>query len=337
MKSDYFYDIAEKVSIHDYIEKLDGRVLFIYSPTSLEKIDIRNSKILFKNWHHISKNVEKIDEYIKTLNNIEEIITFGGGSTIDIGKYISSQLNIKYTCIPSMLSTNAYATDKAALIKNEKKVTIVAKMPDKIIIDDEVLKLSKDENLYGLADVLSIHTALYDWKIANEDIKETIDKEIYEKAKHLLNEVLEFIQDNSLEHIVESNMKLFQFIGEAGYITNLYGTGRPESGSEHIMAKEIERRIDMPHGISVSIGILSMVLLQNRNITRILGAIQKMKILESSSKFGLSAEIIEKSFLNLTPRIDRYTIVNRHTENMEHRKKVIESFLKIVDKQIITK
>ena len=63
MKSDYFYDIAEKVSIHDYIEKLDGRVLFIYSPTSLEKIDIRHSKILFKNWHHISKNVEKIDNY----------------------------------------------------------------------------------------------------------------------------------------------------------------------------------------------------------------------------------------------------------------------------------
>ena len=54
-----------------------------------------------------------------------------------------------------------------------------------------------------------------------------------------------------------------------------------------------------------------------------------MRILENSSKFGLSAKIIEKSFLNLTPRIDRYTIVNRYTENMEHRKKVIENFLKI--------
>ena len=128
-----------------------------------------------------------------------------------------------------MLSTNSYATNKVALMNNGKKMTLEAKMPDKIIIDNKILKLSKNENLYGLADVLSIYTALCDWKIANEDINEEIDKNIYDRADKLLHEVLEFINNNSLEDIVENNMELFKFIGIAGYITNLYGTGRPES------------------------------------------------------------------------------------------------------------
>lgn len=187
--------------------------------------------------------------------------------------------------------------------------------------------------IYGLADVLSIYTALYDWKIANEDIQEEIDKDIYDRADKLLFKVLDFINNNSLEDIVENSMELFKFIGIAGYITNLYGTGRPESGSEHIMAKEIERRIEIPHGMSVSVGIIIIGLLQNREINGILNAIKKMNIFENSNKYELSKEIIEKSFLELEPRVDRYTIINRYKKDIEYRKKIIKEFFEIIDKE----
>lgn len=333
MESKYFYDVAEKRDITDYLNNRNKKTLLIYSPTSLKKINIENNQLKFENWHNISKDIDAINKYIENLEDIEEVITFGGGSTIDIGKYISHKTGIKYTCIPSMLSTNSYATNKVALIDNGRKITLEAKMPDKIIIDNEILKLSKNENLYGLADVLSIYTALYDWNIANEDINEEIDKDIYDRAKKLLREVLEFINNNSLEDTVDNNMELFKFIGIAGYITNLYGTGRPESGSEHIMAKEIERRIDIPHGMSVSVGIMIMTLLQNREVNGILDAIKKMNIFENSYKYGLSKEIIEKSFLELEPRVDRYTIVNRYKEDIDYRKKIIKEFFEIIDKE----
>lgn len=333
MESEYFYDVAEKRDITDYLNNRNKKTLLIYSPTSLKKINIENNQLKFENWHNISKDIDAINKYIENLEDIEEVITFGGGSTIDIGKYISHKTGIKYTCIPSMLSTNSYATNKVALIDNGRKITLEAKMPDKIIIDNEILKLSKNENLYGLADVLSIYTALYDWNIANEDINEEIDKDIYDRAEKLLREVLEFINNNSLEDIVDNNMELFKFIGIAGYITNLYGTGRPESGSEHIMAKEIERRIDIPHGMSVSVGIMIMTLLQNREVNGILDAIKKMNIFKNSYKYGLSKEIIEKSFLELEPRVDRYTIVNRYKEDIDYRKKIIKEFFEIIDKE----
>lgn len=328
MESEYFYDVAEKGDITDYLSNRNKKMLLIYSPTSLNKINIESNQIKFENWHNVSKDIDSINKYIENLEDIEEVITFGGGSTIDIGKYISYKTGIKYTCIPSMLSTNSYATNKVALIDNGRKITLEAKMPDKIIIDNEILKLSKSENLYGLADVLSIYTALYDWKIANEDINEEIDENIYDRADKLLREVLEFINNNSLEDIVEDNMELFKFIGIAGYITNLYGTGRPESGSEHIMAKEIERRIDIPHGMSVSVGIMIMTLLQNREVNGILSAIKKMKIFENSYRFGLSKNIIEKSFLELEPRVDRYTIVNRYMNRKQIKEKILDEFFK---------
>lgn len=286
------------------------------------------------NWHDITKNIDKIDEFIKCNNTISTVVSYGGGSTIDIGKYIANKLDVKFVCIPTMLSTNSYATNKVALIKENKKITIEAKIPEAIIIDDELLNLSKEENIYGLADVFSIYTALYDWKLAQKDIDEKIDDNIYNMSEKLLKDVLKFVNNNEFEDIVKNNIKLFEFIGIAGYITNLYGTGRPESGSEHIMAKEIEKRINIPHGMSVSIGILAMGLMQNRDISEIVKVIKKLNIFEKNNKYGLNKDIIEKSFMNLKPREDRYSIIDRYENKIEEKQKILKELYNIINGEI---
>ena len=330
MNKEYFLDVTIEQNINEYFDTLDKNKLLIFSPTSIKKIKISNKKIQMENWHNITKNKQKIDKYIESINSrINEIITFGGGSVIDIGKYIAYKLNIKCTCIPSMLSTNSYATNKVAIIENGKKITLNAKMPDKIIIDNTFLKLSEEENLYGLADVLSIYTALYDWKIANEDINEKIDENIYAEAENLLVEVMNFINTNSFDKITENNLKLFEFIGKAGYITNLYGTGRPESGSEHILAKEIESKINIPHGISVSIGIIIMSIIQKQYNEDIIKAIIKLKILDKEKKYGLNMKIIVNSLKKIKKREDRYTIINRNGK-INNIDEVIQKFEKIL-------
>lgn len=334
MKSNYFIDVAQNGNSKEYIKKLKNDVLLIYSPTSIKKINIDNDSILMENWHNITKNIDRIEEFIYKNKTIKEVVSFGGGSTIDIGKYISHKLNIKFTCIPTMLSTNSYATNKVALIKEKQKVTLEAKMPDKIIVDNDLLNLSKEENIYGLADVFSIYTALYDWKVAQNDIGEVIDAKIYNMAEKLLKDALGYVNNNKLENILRDNMKLFEFIGIAGYITNIYGTGRPESGSEHIMAKEIEKNIDVPHGISVSIGIFSMGLMQDREIKDVLKAIDKLKVLEKANQYGLTKKIIEKSFMSLKIRKDRYSIINRYENDDEYKTKILNKLFEIIDKEM---
>ena len=334
MESDYFINVVQKGNSKEYIKNLTNNVLIIYSPTSIKKMNIDNDSILMENWHNITKNIDEIENFIDKNRKIKEVVSFGGGSTIDIGKYISHKLNIKFTCIPTMLSTNSYATNKVALIKEKQKVTLEAKMPDRIIIDDDLLNLSKEENIYGLADVFSIFTALYDWEIAQNDINEVIDVQIYNMAEKLLKDALEFVNNNKLEDIVKDNIKLFEFIGIAGYITNIYGTGRPESGSEHIMAKEIEKNIEVPHGISVSIGILSMGLMQGRDIKEVLTAIDKLKVFENANQYGLTKKIIEKSFMSLKIRKDRYSIINRYENDNKYKTMILNKLLEIIDKEM---
>lgn len=334
MRSNNFIDVVSKCNSIKYIENLENNELVIYSPTSIEKRCVNNNRCLMFNWHDITKDIDELDEFIKKNKTISAVVSYGGGSTIDIGKYIAKKLNIKFTCIPTMLSTNSYATDKSALIKENKKITIQTKLPEMIIIDDELLNLSKEENMYGLADVFSIYTALYDWKLAKKDINEKIDYNIYNMSKRLLKKAFRFVNNNEFEYIVKNNINLFEFIGNAGYITNLYGTGRPESGSEHIMAKEIERRINIPHGMSVSIGILAMGLMQNRDISDIVKVINKLNILKKVDKYKLNKDIIEQSFMNLKPRLDRYSIVNRYDNKIEEKQKILKKLYNILDGEI---
>ena len=91
------------------------------------------------------------------------------------------------------------------------------------------------------------------------------------------------------------------------------------------MAKEIERRINVPHGMSVSIGILAMGLMQNRDISEIVKVIKKLNIFEKADKYGLNKEIIEKSFIDLKSREDRYSIVNRYENKIEEKQKVLDN------------
>ena len=124
MKSDNFNDAVEEGSSRKYIENLKQNELIIYSPTSIEKNNIKNNQCLMVNWHNLTKNINKIDEFIKKNHTISSVVSYGGGSTIDIGKYIANKLEVDFICIPTMLSTNSYATDKVALIKENKKITL---------------------------------------------------------------------------------------------------------------------------------------------------------------------------------------------------------------------
>ena len=67
MKPDNFNDVVEEDSSRKYIENLKQNELIIYSPTSIEKSNIKNNQCLMVNWHDLTKNINKIDEFIKKI------------------------------------------------------------------------------------------------------------------------------------------------------------------------------------------------------------------------------------------------------------------------------
>lgn len=327
-----FDDVSKLRNAYELLKNINIKTLVIYSKTSVEinEISLDNDNCIYISSNEITKNVSNIDKYIKKYKNVKEVITIGAGTATDIGKYIAYKLNIKITSIITMLSTNVYATDKVALIVNGRKETLLAKMPDLIIVDETIMKRAIKYNLYGLADVFSIWTALKDWDIAFEDGKDVIDEKIYSKSKRLLNKTIKFVLNSSYEDICNKQEEIFYLIGEAGYITNLYGTGRPESGSEHLFAKEIEGLMDMPHAIAVANGIILMSLIQKNYNKKILECLNKLNLYEESYKLGVNFELINTALNNVKVRKDRYTVMNRVIDDNDYKQEQMEKFKKLV-------
>ena len=330
-----YRDIVVKESIEKYLNKVQCKTLFIYSPTSANKINLfskfENKNLMLIGTNELKKDKEILDDFAtKNKGNYYHIIGFGGGTAMDISKYLAYMMACDLIIIPSMLSTNAYATNKVSLFENYSKRTFDTKMADEIVLDIELVKNSSKQNLYGFADIFSIHTALADWKIASENNNEIIDNIIYEMSNKLLESAIEFVINNSKSRICNSIEFLYDSIGLAGEITNIYGCGRPESGSEHIFAKTLEEIVNIPHGISVSIGILTMSIIQDNYSERIFKCIKKLGVLEECGKYNITIELIEKTLCLLVPRNDRYTILDLINKGDIDTKKIISIIKKLM-------
>lgn len=242
----------------------------------------------------------------------EVYVGFGGGTAIDIAKYLAKKNDAQCIAIPSMLSTNVFATDKVAEITPEGKFTTLGVLPSAIWIDESLLMLSKEQNLYGFADVFSIGTALQDWLLAEEQKKDSVDMNIYQETIHIMFDAMDLVEKYG-RNIPSSSM--FDVICRSGYVTNKYGSGRPESGSEHILAKEIEKLINVPHGLAVTCGIAIMTQVQpvSMVVTKLLPDTIKRLGLYDEVKRHIEKDVLYKAISNVKPRPDRYTIIDYHS------------------------
>src|SRR5439155_13089486 len=105
-------------------------------------------------------------------------------------------------------------------------------IPDRIIVDTALIRLApRALNRAGIGDLLSIHTALFDWRLAEWAGKARFDAAIADEERRLIDslvahaEAIRDVGDRALELIVR------------GYITNnalclAAGTAQPEEGSE---------------------------------------------------------------------------------------------------------
>lgn len=331
-----FKTITIKKDLKKEMKEDQEKTLVIYSPTSVNKnnIELDNDNYIYYSTNDVTKERDRIDSIFKDLNNVEKIITIGGGTATDIGKYLSNKYGIPTIAVPAMLSTNAFATNKVALVVDNKVVSLDAVTPNKIYLDKDILLTSSENNLYGLVDIFSIHTALNDWSLAIKNNNEVKSIE-YDRAHLLLKNAIEYVKTHTCEEIGNDVESTYYMIGESGLITNEYGSGKPESGSEHIFAKALEKEINIPHAVSVTNGMILMIISQsiinnNGELTdrdkTVIESLKKLNMFELNLKYGITYELISRVFKNLVPRSDRYSVVNLIYQNEEIKDKVLDIY-----------
>ncbi|MBN2155655.1 MAG: iron-containing alcohol dehydrogenase [Candidatus Lokiarchaeota archaeon] len=207
---------------------------------------------------------EELAQKKSSKQTIGYVIGFGGGVAIDTAKYLSWKWNLPLIQIPSIISTDAFLTHEIG-VRVENKVRYIGKVvPEQLIIDYEIIKSApKVLNYAGTCDVLSICTALGDWKIAHEQFGDPMDVSIFRSARDCAQRLLDdaFIIKEMQE---EGIRKLVGYLQEEIQICEKWGSSRPEEGGEHHLAYCIEELSPKRylHGALVALNILTVLRLQ---------------------------------------------------------------------------
>lgn len=314
--------IQEKIDFVRFLESHDSKqVLFIITPAVQRHIPFSPKQGILAPGFGFLK--EDLDKKIPELKDILKIVVVGASKIADQAKYIASRLDIPLIAIPSILSTNAFSTERAVLKVNGKPTSVMAKVPDEVYVINSLLDAAPQKyNKFGLIDVLSIYTAIQDWDIAIIDKKASFALEYY-LAKAILDAFLSTKLDNDYYDIVK-------LLLHSGLVVSMYGNGRPESGSEHIIAKVIESKINCFHVYSVSFGMFLAMRLQDSWRKDIVAMIKSISDWDSDYGKNVLAQIEKKlSPEDIKPQPSRYTVLDKVDGNkMENAIKEVIHYLK---------
>lgn len=93
----------------------------------------------------------------------------GGGGAIGLGKYLAWKRGLRLVTIPTVLSVDAFVPPDAGIRVNGNVGYHRKTSPAPLIIDYDLLRSASDElNIAGVGDLISIHTATYDWELASK-------------------------------------------------------------------------------------------------------------------------------------------------------------------------
>ena len=232
-----------------------------------------------------------------TMNDIQVVIGFGGGTVLDLAKFAAFVSKTKLISLPTTLSNDSLASPVAVLgTEGKARKTFKCTIPDA-----------------GIGDTVSKYTALNDWKIAFAKGREYVDDFAYMISKMAFNSIC--YNDQKELKSKDFIKRLTQALVMGGLAMEIAGSSRPSSGSEHLFCHALEEiyseQVNVPHGIAVAMGSYCACIFQNRNIGKITKVIKDYNIPVKPSDWKITKEIFIGAWQQAAAtRADRYTILN---------------------------
>ncbi len=182
--------------------------------------------------------IQKLSDNVTDKTDL--IIGIGSGVLNDLCKYVSFIKKLPYFIIATAPSMDGYASNAAAMIIENMKITYEAHVPSVIIADVDILKNAPIELIKsGYGDIIGKYSSLNDWKLSRIVKNEYFCEYVYDLTYQMVKSTEE-LGSRLLERDEYSIKTLMEALIIVGIAMSYVGNSRPASGSEHHLSHYFE-------------------------------------------------------------------------------------------------
>ncbi len=242
-----------------------------------------------------------LDRVADSLPHFDLTVGIGGGSCMDFAKYLAWRRNSRLILIPSIVSVDACVTHLVAVREGGRVKNIAHAEAENLLVDFNLISAAPPRlNRAGAADILSIHTASFDWALGHKKTGEKYDAAIAAACEDVVGELerraaeIRAVSPEGIRTLVD----LFEAEND---LCLEFGNYRPEEGSEHFFAYNAEHATGKHfiHGELVSLGILLMSRLQKNRPQWVRNLLLELGVLFRPEDIGFEPEELKKVLATL--------------------------------------
>jgi glycerol-1-phosphate dehydrogenase [NAD(P)+] len=244
------------------------------------------------------------------------IVGIGGGVVMDSAKWLAYRSGAALLLAPSILSADACVTNSIAVREAGRVVYRGFVEAEQIVVDVELIRSAPPRlNRAGVGDLLSIHTALWDWWAGERAGRATVDRAVARRAAEVLD-TLEEVAGGVQDVTEESLRAIITGYAEINDMTMACGHAQMEEGSEHYLGYLLEQRTgrSFVHGELVTLGVLVISALQGNDPSRARSIADRAGVSWRPGALELSRETLAEALRDLHSYVEAsgfaYSVAN---------------------------
>ena len=212
----------------------DEQVYSRYGVSVDELLGIKDEWLMVSQYDAGSKGIKP---------DIDIILGFGGGRSIDIAKLLARDNGLDWMAIPTAASHDGIASDVASVSHTGYRYSEKCKSPIAVVGDLSIVSEAPPRlRLAGIGDIICKTSSLAEWRLGHEKFDEPFDDGIFSFVSKALDSVL---NTDNLETLIRAQI-------DCGKAMSQFGSSRPCSGTEHAISHAMDRDACDLHGLQVA-------------------------------------------------------------------------------------